>query len=63
MVCSGDQSITLGEGSGIRRGQSEEGTGNSVTSLQGALSTEDLELTPLMGEREKRVFLRAGKVT
>lgn len=46
--------MRLGEGSGIRRGQSEEATGNSVTSLRGALTTEDLELTPLIREREKK---------
>lgn len=41
--------MRLREGLGIRRGQSEEGTGNSVTNLRGALTTEYLELTPLIG--------------
>lgn len=61
-MCSGEHGLRLGEGSGIIRGQSEEGTGNSVTSLRGALTTEDLELTPLMGERKKkRCFSGQGR--
>lgn len=31
--------------------QSEEGTGSPDTSMRGTLTTEDLELTPLMGEK------------
>lgn len=48
------RSVDYKAGEGLRDKKRTEGGGYSVTSLRGALTTEDLELTPLIRERKKK---------
>lgn len=57
-MCQGKQGTGLGEDQGLKRGQGKEGTGSPDTNMRGALTIEDLEFTPPMGEMENKMLLR-----
>lgn len=53
----------MGRAQGLEGGRVRRVQGTPTYQLGGALITEDLDLTLLMGERGREVLLRAGKVT